>query len=294
MIIKEGRNLMEGKNKFSAIFKKYLLLTLGAIVYAAGLETFFVPNNLIDGGVVGISMMISYLTDTPLSVFVVLLNIPFLYLGYKQIGKTFTVSTLYTIVVLAFAIQYFHTTPNITYDIFLATIFGGIVVGLGVGMIIRYGGSVDGTEIVAIISDRKTELSVGETVMIINLFILSSAGLVFGWERAMYSLIAYFIAYKVMDLVISGLEESKGVMIVSDKSDDLAETLLARLGRGVTILHGEGAYTNEPKRILYTVVTRLEVAKLKAIVKEKDPSAFLSIYNINDVVGGRVKKKSIH
>jgi uncharacterized membrane-anchored protein YitT (DUF2179 family) len=271
-----------------------LLLTLGAIVYAAGLETFFVPNNLIDGGVVGISMMISYLTDTPLSVFVVLLNIPFLYLGYKQIGKTFTISTLYSIVVLAFAIQYFHTTPNITYDIFLATIFGGIVVGLGVGMIIRYGGSVDGTEIVAIISDRKTELSVGETVMIINLFILSSAGLVFGWERAMYSLIAYFIAYKVMDLVISGLEESKGVMIVSDRSDDLAETLLARLGRGVTILHGEGAYTNDPKRILYTVVTRLEVAKLKAVVKEKDPNAFLSIYNINDVVGGRVKKKSIH
>lgn len=285
---------MEAKNKFSAIIKKYLLLTLGAIVYAAGLETFFVPNNLIDGGIVGVSMMISYLTDTPLSVFVVLLNIPFLYLGYKQIGKTFTISTLYSIVVLALAIQYFHTTPNITYDIFLATIFGGIVVGLGVGMIIRYGGSVDGTEIVAIISDRKTELSVGETVMIINLFILSSAGLVFGWERAMYSLIAYFIAYKVMDLVISGLEESKGVMIVSDKSDDLAETLLARLGRGVTILHGEGAYTNEPKRILYTVVTRLEVAKLKAIVKEKDPSAFLSIYNINDVVGGRVKKKSIH
>ena len=285
---------MEAKNKFSAIIKKYLLLTLGAIVYAAGLETFFVPNNLIDGGVVGISMMISYLTDTPLSVFVVLLNIPFLYLGYKQIGKTFTISTLYSIVVLALAIQYFHTTPNITYDIFLATIFGGIVVGLGVGMIIRYGGSVDGTEIVAIISDRKTELSVGETVMIINLFILSSAGLVFGWERAMYSLIAYFIAYKVMDLVISGLEESKGVMIVSDRSDDLAETLLARLGRGVTILHGEGAYTNDPKRILYTVVTRLEVAKLKAVVKEKDPNAFLSIYNINDVVGGRVKKKSIH
>ena len=285
---------MEAKNKFSAIIKKYLLLTLGAIVYAAGLETFFVPNNLIDGGIVGVSMMISYLTDTPLSVFVVLLNIPFLYLGYKQIGKTFTISTLYYIVVLALAIQYFHTTPNITYDIFLATIFGGIVVGLGVGMIIRYGGSVDGTEIVAIISDRKTELSVGETVMIINLFILSSAGLVFGWERAMYSLIAYFIAYKVMDLVISGLEESKGVMIVSDKSDDLAETLLARLGRGVTILHGEGAYTNEPKRILYTVVTRLEVAKLKAIVKEKDPRAFLSISNINDVVGGRGKKKSIH
>ena len=285
---------MEAKNKFSAIIKKYLLLTLGAIVYAAGLETFFVPNNLIDGGIVGVSMMISYLTDTPLSVFVVLLNIPFLYLGYKQIGKTFTISTLYSIVVLALAIQYFHTTPNITYDIFLATIFGGIVVGLGVGMIIRYGGSVDGTEIVAIISDRKTELSVGETVMIINLFILSSAGLVFGWERAMYSLIAYFIAYKVMDLVISGLEESKGVMIVSDKSDDLAETLLTRLGRGVTILHGEGAYTNEPKRILYTVVTRLEVAKRKALVQEKDPSAFLSIYNINDVVGGRVKKKSIH
>ena len=181
---------MEAKSDFSAIIKKYLLLTLGAIVYAAGLETFFVPNNLIDGGIVGVSMMISYLTDTPLSVFVVLLNIPFLYLGYKQIGKTFTISTLYSIVVLALAIQYFHTTPNITYDIFLATIFGGIVVGLGVGMIIRYGGSVDGTEIVAIISDRKTELSVGETVMIINLFILSSAGLVFGWERAMYSLIA--------------------------------------------------------------------------------------------------------
>lgn len=166
--------------------------------------------------------------------------------------------------------------------------------GVGVGMIIRYGGSLDGTEIVAIIMDKRTGFSVGEIIMFINLFILGSAGLVFGWERAMYSLVAYYIAFKVIDVVIEGLDESKSVFIVTDYPDEIADALMARLGRGVTVFHGEGGYSGEPKKVLYSVITRLEVAKLKTIVQEKDESAFVTISEVHDVMGGRVKKKAIH
>ena len=183
---------------------------------------------------------------------------------------------------------------EITHDLFLAAIFGGIITGLGVGIIIRNGGSLDGTEIVAIIMDKRSGFSVGEIVMFMNLFILSSAGLIFGWDRAMYSLVAYFIIAKVIDIVIKGLDESNGVMIITSNPDEIAEALMARLGRGVTILHGEGGYTGDPKKVLYCVVTRLEVDKLKAIVTEKDESAFVTINQVHDIMGGRFKKKAIH
>ena len=162
------------------------------------------------------------------------------------------------------------------------------------GLIIRYGGSLDGTEVIAIILDRKSGFSVGEIIMFFNLFILGSAGLVFGWDKAMYSLVAYFVAFKIIDITIEGLDESKGIMIVSDNADDIAETLLARLGRGVTILHGQGGFSQEPKKVLYSVITRLEIAKMKTIVHEKDPNAFVTIHDVHDVIGGRIKKKAIH
>lgn len=274
--------------------KKYLLLFIGSIITAVGLEVFLIPNNVIDGGVVGISIMASYLTGMPMGLFLIVLNIPFIYLGYKQIGKTFAVSTLFAIVCLSFWSGRFEITPEITNDLFLAAIFGGIVTGLGVGLVIRYGGSFDGTEIVAIILDKRSGFSVGEIVMVINLFILSLAGLVFSWDKAMYSLVAYFVIAKVIDIVVKGLDESNGVMIITDESEEIAETLLNRLGRGVTILHGEGAYTGAQKRILYCVVTRLEVEKLKEIVSDKDDNAFVTIMPVHEIIGGRFKKKAIH
>lgn len=285
--------LTSRQKKLRAI-KKYIMLLIGSIVAAVGLEIFLVPNNIIDGGIVGISIMASHLTGVSLSTFLVLLNIPFLYLGYKQIGKTFAISTLFSIISLSYWVDFFHPIAELTNDLFLAAIFGGIIVGIGVGLIIRYGGSLDGTEIVAIILDKRTGFSVGEIIMFFNLFILSSAGLVFSWDKAMYSLVAYFIAYKVIDITIEGLDESKAVMIVSDYPDEIADALMARLGRGVTILHGEGGYTKDRKNVLYSVITRLELAKLKAIVDEKDENAFITVNDVHEVMGGRFKKKAIH
>lgn len=274
--------------------EKYVLIFLGSILAAVGLEIFLVPNQIIDGGVVGISILLSHITGLPLSAYIVVLNLPFLYIGYNQIGKTFALSTVFAVVSLAGWVAYFRPIPELTNDLFLAAIFGGIIIGVGVGLIIRYGGSLDGTEIIAIILDKKTGFSVGEIVMFMNLFILGSAGFVFSWDKAMYSLVAYFVAFKVIDITIEGLEESKGVMIVSDNPDEIAAALLARLGRGVTVLHGAGGYTGEPKKVLYSVVTRLEIAKLKSIIYELDESAFVTIHEVHDVIGGRVKKKSIH
>ena len=282
------------KKSFLLNVKKYGLIFIGSILAAVGLEIFLVPNNIIDGGVVGISILLSHVTGISLSVYIVVLNLPFLYLGYQHIGKSFCISTVFAVISLAYWVHFFHPIPELTNDLFLVAVFGGMMVGIGVGMIIRYGGSLDGTEIVAIILDRRTGFSVGEIVMFFNLFILGSAGLVFSWDKAMYSLVAYFIAFKVIDITIEGLDESKGVIIVSDNAGEIAETLLARLGRGVTILHGEGGFTQEPKKVLYSVVTRLEISKLKSIIKEKDPNAFLTVQDVHDVIGGQVKKKAIH
>lgn len=286
---------MKRENKVALLnVKKYVMLFIGAILYAVGLEIFLVPNQIIDGGVVGISIMLSHVTGFSLSIFVVLLNLPFLYLGYMQIGKSFTLSTLFSILSISYWISFFKPVPELTNDLFLVAIFGGIVVGIGVGLIIRYGGSLDGTEIVAIILDKRTGFSVGEIVMFFNVFILGAAGIIFGWDKAMYSLVAYFVAFKVIDVTIEGLDESKGVIIVSDAPEEIADALMARLGRGVTILHGEGGYSGDSKKVLYSVVTRLEIAKLKAIIYEKDENAFVTINDVHDVLGGRTKKKAIH
>lgn len=294
---------MKNNNKVSLLrrrktamdwIKKYLVLIIGSLIYSAGLEIFLVPNNIIDGGIVGISIMASYLTGIPFGVYMLVLNLPFLYLGYKQIGKTFAISTIISIIALSIFSEFLEPVPQITQDYFLAAIFGGIIAGAGVGLVIRQGGSLDGTEITAIILDRKTSFSVGEVVMFFNLFILGAAGFVFGWDKAMYSLVAYFVISKMIDVVLKGLDESYAVMIVSDEYEEIADALMHRLGRGVTYLHGKGAYTGDDKQVLYCVVTRLEVVKLKEIALEKDEAAFVTINPVHDIVGGRFKKKSIH
>ncbi|MDF2635219.1 MAG: hypothetical protein K0R78_2093 [Pelosinus sp.] len=274
--------------------RRYVFMFIGSILAALGLEVFLVPNQIIDGGVVGISIMASHITSWPLGIFIFVLNLPFIYLGYLQIGKSFAISTLFSLASLSIWVSVLLPIPGFTNDVFLASIFGGIILGIGVGLIIRYGGSLDGTEIVAIILDKRTGFSVGEIVMFFNIFIIGSAGLVFSWDKAMYSLVAYFVAYKLIDITIEGLDESKGVMIVSDHPHEIAEVLMARLGRGVTILHGQGAYTGEQKQVLYSVITRLEIAKLKTIIKEIDENAFVTINEVHDVMGGKVKKRAIH
>ena len=284
-----------GQNRTTSFYvKKYAMIFVGAVIAAFGLEEFLIPNNVIDGGIVGVSIMMETITGMSMGVCLVLLNIPFLFMGYKQIGKNFAIATLVAICFLAFWSEIFAPLQKVTDDPFLAAIFGGIIDGIGVGMIIRAGGSLDGTEIVAIIMDKKSVFSVGEVVMFINLFILSSAGLLYGWDKAMYSLVAYFVISKMIDVVIKGLDESYAVMIVTNEHEEITSALNDRLGRGVTLLHGAGGYTGESKEVLYCVVTRLEVDKLKEIVLDKDENAFVTINAVHDIVGGRFKKKSIH
>ncbi|MFA6308595.1 MAG: YitT family protein [Clostridia bacterium] len=285
---------MTKKIRVLRTIRKFSFLTIGAFIAAVSLEIFLIPNNIIDGGIVGISIITSHLTKLPLGIFIVALNIPFLFIGYKQIGKSFVISSIYSITLLSVFVTVLTPVVRLTEDILLATVFGGIVLGIGVGLIIRFGGSLDGTEMIAIAINKKTILSVGQTVMIFNFFILSSAGLVFSWDRAMYSLIAYFIAYKLIDIMIDGLDEAKAAVIISNNHEEIARTIMDRLGRGVTILEGRGGFSEHKKTILYVVVTRLEVSKLKSIIFEKDENAFVTIQDIFDVMGGKHKKKPIH
>ncbi|MBN1045148.1 MULTISPECIES: YitT family protein [Clostridium] len=268
-------------------------MILGAILVSIGLEIFLIPNNIIDGGMTGISIMASYLTKVQLGIFIFIFNLPFVIIGYKQIGKTFALSTIFSVICLSINVTLFHSIPSITQDILLATIFGGITMGVGVGLIIRNGGSLDGTEIIAIILDKKSAFSIGEIVMFFNLFILGISGFIFGWDRAMYSLIAYFIAFKTIDIIVQGLDESKAVIIVSENNEKISEAIMARLGRGVTLFYGKGAYSGNKTNVIYVVLSRLEIAKLKNIVHGFDEDALITITGVEGT-GKRYGKKAIH
>lgn len=273
--------------------RKGVFILIGAIIYSIGLEIFLIPNDIIDGGVVGISIMISHFTTVPLGVLTFALNIPFFIIGYKHIGKTFTISTLFAVVCYSIGITFLKPIPGITQDIMLAAIFGGVIIGIGIGIIIRNGGSTDGTEIVAIIYDKRISFSVGEIVLFFNFFILSISGFIYGFDRAMYSLIAYFIAVKAIDLVVDGLDESKAIIIISEEHKDISEAIIDRLGRGVTLLDGKGGYKGESTNVIYVVVSRLEIVKVKSIVYGFDENALVTIGSV-EASGKRYMKKAIH
>lgn len=282
------------KLSISKLLRRAFFVFIGAVLVSVALEIFLVPNQIIDGGIVGISIIASHLTGITLGIFLFILNLPFLFIGYKHMGKTFAISTLFGVTVMSIGTSLLHPVSSLTDDPLLAAVFGGIILGIGVGLVLRYGGSLDGTEIVAVLMNKKSPFSVGEIVMFMNVFILSSAGFVFGWNHAMYSLIAYYIAFKMIDLTIEGFQESKSVWIISDNYKEVGDAIVARLGRGITYLKGEGGYSGEDKKVVFCIITRLEEAKLKLIVEELDPSAFLAVGNIHDVRGGQFKKSAIH
>lgn len=275
--------------------QSYFFITIGAFVFAYGLEAFLVPNRVIDGGVVGISLILDELVSPiSFSIFLVVLNIPFIFLGYKQIGKSFAFQSFYGIILSSIFSEALHDVEPITNEPLLAAIFGGIVLGFGVGTVLRNNGALDGTEILATLLSSKSSFSVGQIVMFFNIFILGSAGFVFSINSTFYSLIAYFIAFKTIDIVVVGMNESKSVLIVTDKYKEIGDALLNRLGRTVTYFTGEGGYSGEEKKVIYCVITRLEEAKLKNIVRYFDPGAFVAMSDVSDVKGGQFKKKNIH
>lgn len=277
-----------------SIFKKYFLILLGSVIFAAGLEFFLIPNEILDGGVVGISMLVQYYFNLPLGIFIFILNIPFLYLGYKQIGKDFTIASIFGVIALSVMTAVFHPYPPLVTDQFLACVFGGIILGIGVGLVIRYGGTLDGSEMFSIFATKNLPISVGEMVLGINIIIFLISGVVFSWQSALYSMISYFIAAKVMDIVIEGLNDSKSVMIISKEYRKISNDIQKNLGRGVTLLNGEGGYSGEDIKVIFCVITRIEESTLKNIVFNNDNNAFLSIGNIAEVSGANFKKRDIH
>ena len=289
-----NEKIQHRKLPLQKVILRTIAITIGAILMATGLEIFLVPNHVIDGGITGISIMLAHIIGWKLGIFIFILNLPFVYMGYKQMGKTFAISTVYGIIVLSIFVSFFHPIPAFTDDILLATVFGGMILGMGVGIVIRNGGALDGTEILALVITKNVPFSVGQIIMIINIFILGAAGFVFSWDRAMYSLLAYVIASKAIDTVVAGLEESKSVWIISDEAEEIGNAINARLGRGVTYIKGQGAFTGDSKKVIFSIITRLEESKLTTIVEDIDPTAFLAIGDISEVRGGRFKKRDIH
>ncbi|MGG3683390.1 YitT family protein [Aeribacillus composti] len=286
------------KESLRHIIYRLLMIVIGAVLAAVSIELFLVPNHMIDGGIIGISLILDHIFSNHIKIInfatlVIVLNLPFMYSGYKQIGKTFMFSSIFGIICLAIAERLAHDFEVFTTEPLLATVFGGFLLGAGVGLVIRHGGSLDGTEILGILLTKKIPFSVGEIVMFLNIFIFGSAAFVFGIEQAMYSIFTYYIAFKTIDAVVQGLDETKAAIIISDHYDEVSDAILSRLGRGTTKLKGKGGYTDTEKDVIYAVVTRLEVAKLKSIVHEIDPNAFITIMNTQETKGGKFKS-AIH
>ena len=278
--------------------KDYFFLTLVALIYAFAIEGFLIPSQIIDGGVTGISMILNALLGSELGYFIIGINLPFIALALQKLGKKFVFSTFYSILVFAIGVmsfgKIFHGHCIIeNLDLFLVAVFGGLILGAGVGLIIRNGASVDGTEILAVYATKKIAFSVGEIIMFINLFIFTVAGFVFDWQHAMYSIITYFVAYKTMDIVIEGLNESKSVFVITDYSTEIGKDIMEKMDVSVTYIDAEGGYSGVKKRIVYCVISRLQVQKLKEIAKNIDPRAFIAIENVYEVEGVRVKKRKI-
>lgn len=270
----------------------FILLSIGAAIAALALEVFLIPNLILDGGVTGLSIILSKVTDIPLSLFIIMINIPFLIVGYKNIGKKFLIRSAYSMILFSGLLVVFHGLHEVTDDIILSMVFGGILLGIGVGLVIRCGGCLDGTESVAIVINKKTSLSVGQVVLIFNLIIYGISGMVFGLDRALYSLLTYFITFKMIDFVSEGLEQAKAAMIITSEEKELTRNIYERLGRTVTLLKGRGLISGE-KEVLYCVITRLEVQELKRIVRELDSSAFITITDVSEIIGGHIKSTSL-
>ncbi len=266
-----------------------LFITIGSVIAAFAIEEFLVGCTILDGGVVGISIMLNTLLKIPLGLLTFLLNIPFLIVGYRKIGKRFIIKSGYAMVVFSIFLQIFAPLKNVTEDYILAVSFGGVILGIGVGMVIKFGGCLDGTETVAILLNRKFKFPVGQTVLIFNIVIFSVAGIFFGFDRAMYSLLTYFITSKVLDIVENGMEQTKAAMIITNDAKEIAEQIYQKLGRTVTIMEGEGLVSGK-KVILYCVLTRFEVRELRSIISNIDSSAFIAISDVSEIIGRHIKK----
>lgn len=265
-------------------------LAIGAFLAAFAIEVFLIPNRLIDGGIVGIAMISGTIFGQKLiPLFLVLFNLPFIFLAYHFIGKVFVIQMLFAVLVFAGSMVYMgsYTQLAFTGDPLEVVVIGGAILGIGIGLIIRYGGCLDGTEILGIIVNKKTGFTVGQTVLFCNIFVFSWAGVVYqDWHPPILSLIMYMVVIKIMDTVIIGLDETKSVLIISSKSKKIADAIIHELGLGLTIMYGRGGFSGDEREILYVIAERLQLSELKELINREDPSAFIAIENLHEVANG--------
>ena len=276
--------------------RKIIMIVIGAAITAYGLEAVLIPNSVIDGGVTGISIMAAKLSGLSLGIFLFILNIPFVYLGYKQVGKSFAILSTIGIAALSVgAVLMHHIEPILSSkDPLLVVASGGILLGVGIGIVLRNGGALDGSEVLAVLISRKIPFSVGDIILAINVFIFAIAAFIYDLEAALYSALTYYIAKTVIDIVQVGLEKSKQVKIISKNSQEVGDAIQARLGRSITYSTSRGGFSNEEFDMITCIINRMEETKMLDIVKEKDPSAFIVISDVAEVRGGNFKKRDIH
>ncbi len=268
----------------------FLLITAGILSAGMGLKGFLFSSNFIDGGVTGVSMLLAKVSTTPLSVWLLIVNVPFVILAYRSMGLGFTVRSVIAIAGLSLTVA-FLPYPDVTPDLLLTSIFGGVFIGAGIGLAIRGEAVLDGTEIAALlISRRNTSYKVGDVILAFNIVIFLVAMFILGIEPALYSILTYVTAARTLNFVVHGLEEFTAITIVSSHGPIIRKEITTSLGRGVTIFKGAGAISNEEKEILYCVVTRLEIEKVKQISKAIDPQTFITLNPLSDVVGGTVRR----
>ncbi|GEQ85874.1 membrane protein [Patiriisocius marinistellae] len=276
--------------------KNLILIVVGIFCASFGFKGFLLTNDFIDGGATGISLLLAAITDIPLYILIIGVNLPFIVMGYRIMGKRFAMKTALAIIGLALCVA-LVPFPNVTNDDLLVAIFGGFFLGAGIGLAIRGGAVIDGTEILAIFLSKKFSTTIGDVIILINIIIFSFAAYLLSIEIALYSMITYIAASKTLDFIIEGIEEYIGVTIISTQSKRIKEMIIDKMGRGVTIYKGQGGYAVDGKSkemdIIYTVITRLELNKLNTEIEKIEPNAFMVMNSIKDIKGGIVKKRPL-
>ncbi len=279
--------------------KNFILVVLGILSAAMGLKGFLLSSHFIDGGVTGVSMLLAQVLGFPLAILIFVINLPFIYIGYRQIGKIFAVKSTLAIIGLSLCLA-FVNFPDVTSDKLLTAVFGGLFIGAGIGLAIRGGAVLDGTEIAALLVSRKSHLlRVGDIILIFNVFVFLTAMFLLGVESALYSILTYIAASKTIDFILHGIEEYTAITIMSLNSEAIRQAITGRLHRGVTVYKGSGGLgstgeTSEDRDILYCVVTRLEIGSIKRVVRELDPHAFVTTHSLSEVDGGLIKRAALH
>jgi len=278
--------------------KDFVFILIGVMMASIGLKGFLLPNNFLDGGAMGVSLLAQILTKIDLSILIIIVNLPFIVIGAKQFSIQFALKSIAAIVALA-SLVHFVDLPTITEDKLLIAVFGGFFLGSGIGFSIRGGAVIDGTEVLAISVSRKSSLTVGDFIAVFNILLFCIAATIISIENAMYSMLTYISASKTVDFIINGIEEYIGVMIVSDEAAEINSMIVHKLGRGVTVFRSDGGFgkkgpTSNDRKILFCVITRLEVTQLLAEIEKVDSNAFVIQYPIKDTKGGMIKKRPLH